>query len=106
MVGVDFSKYLFPSLSGVLPLVAMLENSMVLRFFRPFFIYRLARVFNTGQTDLYYFIKFILTIHNSRTYGEYLQISRFFLSLEAFSRQDMYGIVMQTVQFGWIILAI
>ncbi len=81
----DFTVYSFPSLEAVRPLISAIDSSLVLRFCRPLFMYRLARVFNTTQTDLYYFIKFILTIHTPKTYNEYLLISRFFAGLEAFS---------------------
>lgn len=102
----DFTAYNFPSLAPVGPLITAIDSSIVLRFCRPLFVYRLARVFNTKQTDLYYFIKFILTIHTPKTYNEYLQISRFFVGLEAFGMSSLKGIALQGVQFGWMIIAV
>lgn len=103
--GIDPSKYRFESLDEVSMLVKMLESSVILRFFRPFFIFRLAEVFNK-RTELYYFIKFVLTIHSSRTYNEYQELSKFFVSLEAFEKKGWYGTLLKTVQFGWVIIAI
>lgn len=45
-VGIDNQKYLFESLDEVKVLVKLLESSVILRFFRPFFILRLSQVFN------------------------------------------------------------
>lgn len=105
MVKVDVSKYQFETLDQVTMLVKMLESSIILRFFRPFFIYRLSQVFNK-KTELYYFIKFVLTIHSSTTYNDYQELSRFFVSLEAFEKQGWYGALLKTAQFGWVIIAI
>lgn len=105
MEGIDFTKYQFETLNDVNTLVKMLESSVILRFFRPFFIYRLAQVFNK-RSELYYFIKFVLTIHSSSTYNEYQELSRFFVSLEAFEKKGWYGAVLRIVQFGWVIIAI
>lgn len=104
-VGIDSQKYLFESLDEVKVLVKLLESSVILRFFRPFFILRLSQVFNKG-TELYYFIKFVLTVHSSVTYNEYQELSRFFLSLEAFGKKGWYGKALKVVQFGWVFLAI
>jgi hypothetical protein len=84
--GIDSTKYRFESLDEVSTLVKMLESSIILRFFRPFFVYRLAEVFNK-RSELYYFIKFVLTIHSSKTYNDYQELSRFFVSLEAFEKK-------------------
>jgi len=105
MIKIDTSSYQFETLDQVNSLVKMLESSVILRFFRPFFIFRLSQVFNK-RTELYYFIKFVLTIHASTTYNDYQELSRFFVSLEAFEKRGWYGALLQTVQFGWVILAI
>ncbi len=97
---VDFSEYVFESLAQVTGLIRMLDSSLVLRFFRPFFMRRLSKVFNK-KADYYYFIKFILTIHSSKTYNEYMRLSSFFLSLEAFEKRGIYGFFLQFIQFGW-----
>jgi hypothetical protein len=106
VMAVDFTGYEFSSLREVTGLISLLESSMILRFFRPFFIARLAKVFTKEQTDLYHFIKFILTIHHSRTYGEYLQISKFFLGLESFSQPGIVGSFLRFAQYGWIVVAL
>lgn len=93
----------FEHLERVKSLTNMLESSLFLRFLRPFLIARLARVFNKNS-DLYYFIKFILTIHESRGYSEYKMLSRFFLSLEAFGKSGVYGWFLRAIQFGWLII--
>ncbi len=103
--GIDPTKYRFESLDEVTKLIQMLESSIILRFFKPFFIFRLAQVFNK-RTELYYFIKFVLTVHTSHTYGEYQELSKFFVSLEAFEKKWWYGMLLKTVQFGWVIIAI
>lgn len=103
---VNFTGYEFASLREVTGLITLLESSMLLRFLRPFFIARLAKVFTKEQTDLYHFIKFILTIHHPKTYGEYLQISQFFLRLEAFSQQGIAGVCLRLAQYGWISIAL
>jgi hypothetical protein len=102
---VDFAGYEFASLREVTGLITLLESSMTLRFLRPFFIARLAKVFTKEQTDLYHFIKFILTIHHPKTYGEYVYISKFFLRLEAFSQQGITGVCLRLAQYGWISIA-
>lgn len=93
----------FEHLERVKSLTNMLESSLFLRFLRPFLVARLARVFNKNS-DLYYFIKFILTIHESKGYSEYKLLSRFFLSLEAFGKSGVYGWFLRAIQFGWLII--
>jgi hypothetical protein len=102
---VDFAGYEFTSLREVTGLITLLESSMLLRFLRPFFIARLAKVFTKEQTDLYHFIKFILTIHHPKTYGEYVYISKFFLRLEAFSQEGITGVCLRLAQYGWLSIA-
>lgn len=106
VMSVDFAGYEFASLREVTGLIALLESSMIFRFLRPFFTARLAKVFTKEQTDLYHFIKFILTIHHPKTYGEYLQISQFFLRLEAFSQRGIAGICLRFAQYGWMSIAL
>ncbi len=93
----------FEHLERVKTLANMLDSSLFLRFLRPFLIARLARVFNKNS-DLYYFIKFILTIHESNGYSEYKMLSRFFLSLEAFGKSGLYGWFLRSIQFGWLLI--
>ena len=85
-VSIDTEKYHFESLDEVRILVKLLESSVLLRFFRPFFIRKLSQVFNK-ETELYFFIKFVLTVHSSSTYNEYQELSRFFVSLESFEKK-------------------
>ncbi|MFZ4461845.1 MAG: hypothetical protein ACOYN2_04985 [Patescibacteria group bacterium] len=99
----ELAEMNFEHLERVKSLTNMIESSLFLRFLRPFLIARLARVFNKNS-DLYYFIKFILTIHESRGYGEYKMLSRFFLSLEAFGKSGVYGWFLRAIQFGWLII--
>jgi hypothetical protein len=105
-MAVDFAGYEFTSLREVTGLISLLESSTILRFLRPFFISRLAKVFTKEQTDLYHFIKFILTIHHPKTYGEYLQISQFFLQLEANSQPGITGMCLRFAQYGWVGIAL
>jgi hypothetical protein len=105
LVWVDMVEFQFEWLSEAGKLVDMLDSSMILRFFRPFFIWRLAQVFNKQKSDIYYFIKFVLTIHSTTTYWDYQKFSRFFLSLEAFEKRGWYGSLLVASQFGWIFIA-
>ncbi len=89
MMPADMKEYVFESLQEVHRLIQLLDESIILKFFKPFFMRRLAAVFNK-RADYYYFIKFILTIHGTKTYNEYVRLSQFFLSLEAYERKDFF----------------
>ncbi len=95
----------FPHLETVKSLAALLDGSFLMRLIRPFLIERLSAMFNK-KTELYYFVKFLLTVHASRNYKEYKTMSRFFVALEAHSKTGLYGLWLRTLQFGWLYFAI
>jgi hypothetical protein len=95
----------FPHLENFKSLALLLDSSFFMRLARPFLIERLSSMFNK-KTDLYYFVKFILTIHSAANYKEYKTLSKFFVALEAHSKTGTYGIMLRMLQFGWVYFAI
>jgi hypothetical protein len=95
----------FPHLENVKSLALLLDSSFLMRLIRPFLIERLSSMFNK-KSDLYYFVKFILTVHSSSNYKEYKTMTKFFVALEAHSKTGTYGIMLRFLQFGWLYFAI
>ncbi|MDQ1343595.1 MAG: hypothetical protein QG650_314 [Patescibacteria group bacterium] len=91
----------FPHLETVKALAILLDSSFLMRLIRPFLIERLSAMFNK-KADPYYFVKFLLTIHSARNYKEYKIMSRFFVALEAHAKTGWYGLILRTLQFGWL----
>lgn len=91
----------FPHLEDVKNLALLIDDSFFMRLARPFLIERLSAMFNK-KTDLYYFVKFLLTVHMARNYKEYKTMSRFFVALEAHSKTGVYGIFLRILQYGWL----
>lgn len=105
LTGADKAATDFPHLEDVKNLALLLDGSFLMRLVRPFLIERLSAMFNK-KTDLYYFVKFLLTIHSSKNYKEYKTLSRFFVALEAHSKTGVYGLTLRVLQFGWVYFAI
>lgn len=103
--GAENSAVDFPHLETVKSLALFLDSSFLMRLIRPFLIERLSSMFNK-KTDLYYFLKFLLTIHSSKNYKEYKVLSRFFVALEAHSKTGLYGATLRVLQFGWVYFAL
>lgn len=82
-----------------------MDGSFLMKLIRPFLIERLSAMFNK-KTELYYFVKFLLTVHASKNYKEYKTMSRFFVALEAHSKTGLYGLGLRALQFGWLYFAI
>ena len=95
----------FPHLDKVKALALLLDGSFLMRLIRPFLIERLSFMFNK-RNDLYYLVKFILTIHSADNYKEYKTLSRFFVALEAHSKTGIYGSFLRAIQFGWLYFAL
>lgn len=95
----------FPHFENVKALAVLLDGSFFMRLIRPFLIERLSAMFNK-KTELYYFVKFLLTVHSPKNYKEYKTLSRFFVALEAHSKTGLYGLVLRSLQFGWLYVAL
>lgn len=95
----------FPHLETVKSLAGLLDGSFLMKLVRPFLIERLSMMFNK-KTELYYFVKFLLTVHSSKNYKEYKTMSRFFVALEAHSKTGIYGLSLRALQFGWLYFAL
>ncbi len=95
----------FPQLQNVKSLALLLDGSFLMRLIRPFLIERLAGMFNK-RADTYYFVKFLITVHSANNYQEFKTLMRFFVALEAHSKTGAYGLLLRTLQFGWVYFAI